>query len=207
MSSFCKVCFETGKEESVYKSHFVRSWDGVKSCVVCPTLLATVCRGCQQKGHTINYCSVLKEKEKQKEKQKNRDRYINTRPALANEKHGAKSKFYNLYQSDDEDEVKSVKEEVKIVKEEVKIVKEEVKIVKEEVKIVKHELSGWAAIAAAQPTVPVRAPVPVTVPVTVTVPVRAPTVVQKIMRCKNPKNLRSWADWSDSDDETSDEEE
>ena len=30
--------------------------------IVCPTLLATVCRYCKQNGHTVKYCSSVKNK-------------------------------------------------------------------------------------------------------------------------------------------------
>jgi len=36
---FCKVCFDAGKSEVEYTSHFVKSEPGIKGKVVCPTLL------------------------------------------------------------------------------------------------------------------------------------------------------------------------
>lgn len=70
MSSFnkksCKVCRDAGKPESIFASHFVKeSKNGV---IVCPTLLATVCRYCKQNGHTVKYCSSVKNKQKEEEK-------------------------------------------------------------------------------------------------------------------------------------------
>ena len=41
-------------------SHFVKeSKNGV---IVCPTLLATICRYCKQSGHTVKYCTSIKSK-------------------------------------------------------------------------------------------------------------------------------------------------
>jgi hypothetical protein len=54
----CKVCRDAGKPEAVVTSHFVK--DSKNGVIVCPTLLATVCRYCKQNGHTVKYCSSAK---------------------------------------------------------------------------------------------------------------------------------------------------
>jgi hypothetical protein len=59
MSKFCKVCLDSGKPESIYKSHFIRETKDPNSRVVCPTLLSLECRYCFKKGHTVKYCSIL----------------------------------------------------------------------------------------------------------------------------------------------------
>ena len=59
---FCKVCFDTGKPESVYTSHYVRDVPGENGVVVCPTLLDIQCRYCKKKGHTTSKCPILKKK-------------------------------------------------------------------------------------------------------------------------------------------------
>ena len=59
---YCKVCHDAGKSESEYRSHFTRETRDPTSRVICPTLLALECRFCYKKGHTVKYCSVLKEK-------------------------------------------------------------------------------------------------------------------------------------------------
>ena len=59
---FCKVCFDTGKPESVYTSHYVRNVPGESGVVVCPTLLDIQCRYCKKKGHTTSKCPILKKK-------------------------------------------------------------------------------------------------------------------------------------------------
>ena len=65
---FCKICFDTGKSEEEFTSHFVKdappsaanNWRG--GAVVCPVLLATECRYCHDLGHTKNHCEKLKAK-------------------------------------------------------------------------------------------------------------------------------------------------
>jgi hypothetical protein len=58
---FCKVCQDAGKPESEYRSHFIRETRDPNSRVVCPTLLATECRYCFKKGHTIKFCNAIKQ--------------------------------------------------------------------------------------------------------------------------------------------------
>jgi hypothetical protein len=64
---FCKVCFDTGKSEAEYTSHFVKSEPGVKGKVVCPTLLSQACTYCREPGHTVSHCLKLKQNNKNKE--------------------------------------------------------------------------------------------------------------------------------------------
>lgn len=63
--TFCKVCKDAGKPESEYTSHSVRA----NNKVICPTLLATECRYCWQKGHTTKFCPALEAKKKAEERQ------------------------------------------------------------------------------------------------------------------------------------------
>jgi hypothetical protein len=65
-TKFCKVCQDAGKSEDIYRSHFTRETRDPNSKVTCPTLLALECRFCYKNGHTVKYCSVLKEKDRQK---------------------------------------------------------------------------------------------------------------------------------------------
>ena len=57
-NKFCKICYDAGKDKSVYSSHYVKS----DSIVICPTLKATECRYCRKLGHTIKFCKILNEK-------------------------------------------------------------------------------------------------------------------------------------------------
>ena len=52
---YCKVCFDTGKSESEYTSHWVKDLNGK---ITCPTLLNTKCRVCNRHGHTARFCDV-----------------------------------------------------------------------------------------------------------------------------------------------------
>ena len=53
---FCKVCFDSGKTEAEYSSHFLKDKPGPNGTVVCPTLLAHECRQCHGKGHYKSHC-------------------------------------------------------------------------------------------------------------------------------------------------------
>ncbi len=57
--SFCKVCQDAGKPESVYTNHNVRQSQDKNSPVTCPTLLAQECRNCFKKGHSSKYCPQI----------------------------------------------------------------------------------------------------------------------------------------------------
>ena len=70
---FCKVCFDSGKPESVYTNHTVKSVDvrTGKLVTTCVTLLALECRYCFKNGHTVKFCPVLEENKKM---EKNREK-------------------------------------------------------------------------------------------------------------------------------------
>ena len=50
---YCKVCFDAGKPEEEFKSHYPKNQFGM---VVCPTLLTQNCLKCGYIGHTQAYC-------------------------------------------------------------------------------------------------------------------------------------------------------
>ena len=54
---FCKVCFDAGKQEKDYNSHYVKTEEGK---VNCPTLLNQSCLNCGRPGHTSGYCDQAK---------------------------------------------------------------------------------------------------------------------------------------------------
>ena len=64
--TFCKVCFDAGKTEQEYTSHFLKDRPGPNGTVVCPTLLATECRYCRKHGHFKSHCPVLDERKRDK---------------------------------------------------------------------------------------------------------------------------------------------
>jgi hypothetical protein len=121
---FCKVCFDAGKSEKVYKSHYVRSEPGTKGKVVCPLLLAIECNYCKEKGHTVKFCMIIASKKKNTFKMENRKNH-EIKESKREEKRGKVSVNKNIFarlvdeSSDEEDE-----------------------------KVVRKELSGWAAIVA-----------------------------------------------------------
>jgi len=60
---FCKVCYDAGKNESVYTSHFVKDKQGSDGKVVCPYLLSLTCTFCKKsEGHTARHCPILQKK-------------------------------------------------------------------------------------------------------------------------------------------------
>ena len=122
MSKFCKVCFQAGKDESVYKSHFVRASAAMNALVVCPTLLSTECKYCHKAGHTVKYCAVLKNNEKMRR----RAHYPEKKETTTTEVKRRESMFEALLDSDDEEEEEEEEEE-------------------------ERPLQGWAAIVAKKP--------------------------------------------------------
>ena len=59
----CKFCKDAGKSENEYTNHFLRESKDPNSRITCPTLLAIECRYCFKKGHTVSKCAkLLKEK-------------------------------------------------------------------------------------------------------------------------------------------------
>ena len=170
MSKFCKVCFEAGKEESVFKSHFVRSGPGMNCPVVCPTLLATECKYCHKVGHTVKYCDVLKNNEKHRRRERFASRVPTAKTALKDK--NSSSMFDVLHDSDSEEEDVVVEEKV---------------------------LRGWAAIAALPPApAPSPAPSPAPAPLLKVEPNAVSVSIEGISMSIGNK-MRSWADWSDSD--------
>ena len=65
---FCKICKDTGKTLSEYTSHYVRESPDPNSKVVCPTLIAAVCRYCKNGGHTVKHCPKIEARNRQEHK-------------------------------------------------------------------------------------------------------------------------------------------
>ena len=53
----CKLCFDAGKSELEYMSHYVRDRAGKTTC---PLLLSIKCRLCNATGHTPKHCPGIK---------------------------------------------------------------------------------------------------------------------------------------------------
>ena len=75
-SCFCNVCFDAGKSELEYTSHYVRASREPNAKVVCPTLNALECNYCFKKGHTVKYCDVLKKQDKMKKTQERESKKV-----------------------------------------------------------------------------------------------------------------------------------
>ena len=117
LKPFCKICFDTGKTEEMYDSHFVRETRDPNSRIVCPTLLALECRFCFAIGHTVSKCPKL-DKVKSGEnvcdaplkKQKNMGKWSqpNSRGVCCDEQSCCTSNGFSLLYSDDDDDMDTV---------------------------------------------------------------------------------------------------
>jgi len=211
---YCKVCFDAGKPESEYTSHWVRSLPdrNGNSNVTCPTLLNTECRYCYKFGHTAKFCPTIKQREKEREKADRRAKATEvnkTKPTVQEKK--SVSAFAALMDSDSEEEETPVKvskvSKVSKPVEDFPVLCSQVKRIEVELPKPKQETkTGWATIVAK--------------------PAEAKTVVEPAKRtglvmlsdyvkvepkveekkpapwvAKTPVITKSWADWSDSEDE------
>jgi len=105
VQKFCKVCQDAGKSESEYRSHFTRETPEPSSRVLCPTLLALECRFCYKKGHTVKYCTTLKNKDSQVKREKEtRIQKVETKPQK-------KSNVFACLDSDSEEEKEVLEKE------------------------------------------------------------------------------------------------
>ena len=73
--TFCKVCFDAGKDEKCFTSHFVKDRPGPNGKIVCPTLLATECRYCHEKGHFKSHCPTLAQRKSQPKRAPREERH------------------------------------------------------------------------------------------------------------------------------------
>ena len=116
----CKVCCDAGKDESEYSSHWTKNEKGK---VICPTLLALLCRHCNIKGHTVSYCPILN-KNKKREAFFEKNEKVNKKNDKQNDKQNKKknkniiNRFQALDRDSDEEEDKDDIEEM-VEKEEV----------------------------------------------------------------------------------------
>ena len=73
--TFCKVCFDAGKDDKCFTSHFVKDRPGPNGKIVCPTLLATECRYCHEKGHFKSHCPALAQRKSQPKRATTQERH------------------------------------------------------------------------------------------------------------------------------------
>ena len=194
--SFCKVCFDAGKSESEYTSHFVRSEPGPRGKVVCPTLLSQACTYCHINGHTVKFCPTLKKRNKLeniKQKQNEYSKYKECKKPL--QKENKKSVFAIL--DSDSDDVEPEKEDnfpmLSRVAE-------------------KKELTCATSYATMAARAPISKPCEDNISTIAVIdeppsPADAPPdlLYQRVgVIVPNKLKHRSWADWSDSEDEDED---
>lgn len=191
---FCKVCQDAGKPESVYTSHFVRSSSQPGSVVTCPTLLALECRFCHKAGHTVKYCSILEERKKMEKKQQAKEKpkrdFV---PVQTQEvKKTYKNKFACLESDDEDEEIKEVVEKIPAP------------IIVEEKVAVTTYASVLSKPKSEQKTEP-KTQMKVLEQTTQTVTTQQVTTKELIKPSENnwafKFQTKSWADWSDSEDE------
>ncbi len=73
---FCKVCFDAGKDEAEYTSHYLKSAPGPEGKLVCPTLLNQACLTCGQNGHTSSYCRKPRTQQDNEDKRRSHRRAV-----------------------------------------------------------------------------------------------------------------------------------
>lgn len=59
---FCSFCKHAGKSYAEYTSHYPKDRPGPEGKVICPTILATECSYCHEKGHTKRHCQKLRQR-------------------------------------------------------------------------------------------------------------------------------------------------
>lgn len=219
---YCKVCFDAGKPESQYTSHWVRTLPdrNGKSTVLCPTLLDTECRYCYGLGHTAKFCPVLEKRNKDKESKARRalgaDRKSQASASeKAKEKAPESKKPASIFDalredsSDSEDEVKvSIKsnpvENFPVLGAPAKKVEVTLPRTEPEVK------TGWAAIAAKPKEDKFMKKVEElsilkSLPQSALKPKPEAVSLPSIGRdYTKPIYTKSWADWTDSDSDEDD---
>ena len=193
---YCKVCHDAGKTESEYTSHWVKDLNGKTTC---PTLLNTECRYCYKLGHTAKFCDVLAKNNKEKEKAERRYQAVAPKPAPAVQKKPTNGFAALCADSDSEEEVSVT----------TNTIVNEYPVLCEPAKQAGEVKTGWAAIAAKPKEVkPLVEKSSFTVlskkaPEAKAEPVAAPKAAP--WTNKPVVITKSWADWSDSEDEDEDE--
>jgi len=109
----CTVCFDAGKPESEYSSHWVKDNMGI---VCCPTLMTQPCRYCDKVGHTVKFCQeLIKETEKNQKMERKRkaaEAFNTAKPTPKSEKTNTKKANKWAAFEDDSDEDKEEEEDV-----------------------------------------------------------------------------------------------
>jgi hypothetical protein len=185
---YCKVCQDAGKPESEYTNHYVRSLPdrNGKTIVTCPTLNSTACRCCNKMGHTTKFCPEIKNNRKEYK----RDEYAATKvydatKGLLHNKTATKpSTIYNVLMESDEEDIRKPTEKPVATEKSVATV-------------------SWANIAAKPMEEKI---IPVSEVKTETIVKYKPYIKSSIKLPVTTQNQnKSWADWTDSDDDNNDD--
>lgn len=195
IQKYCKVCHDAGKSEAEYRSHFTRETRDPSSNVTCPTLLELECRYCYKNGHTVKYCPTLKDNEKQRKREEASNR-PNESEKKAEVKPKGKSTNNNVFACLDSDS----EEEVVVQK----AVKEEYTVLCAPSLTRKQSVSVNYAAALAKPAAPKTPEVKVIVAAPTIPKIKAkPEAKVAPWASGVPKasTMKSWAHWSDSEDE------
>lgn len=201
----CTFCLNLGKTENEY-SHYTYSLPdhNGKSKTLCKELLNTECRYCYQSGHTTKYCKVLEKQNKKREHAEKRETIAKKTKQTVPKHNKPVSVFAALMDSDSEDELNVSKKVSKPVENYPVLCPHVNKVEEQEVK------TGWAAIVAKPAEVKkVVEPTKLTGLVMLSDYIKSePKVeVNKLASWtkKQPVAKKSWADESDTEDETEDE--
>jgi hypothetical protein len=213
---YCKVCFDAGKPESEYTSHWVRTLPdrNGKTTVTCTTLLNTECRYCYQTGHTTKFCKVLEKQNKDRERAEKAETATKKTKQVAPKEKKSTSVFAGLMDSDSEEE-EEVKVSTKVSPvENFPVLCEPAKKMEAE-KPKEEAKTGWAAIVAAKPAPPllklrrnetIKSNILLSDAINFEANFEAKLEVKSEAKVapwakKQPVVTKSWADESDSEDE------
>ena len=184
---FCKVCHDSGKTEAEYTSHFVKSEPGSKGKVVCPTLLSQGCSYCHETGHTVSYCQVLKQNNKNKEKVQrvivfhNKDSFVEAKNQKQNNNH----RFAALGLLDEESDKIEAQEVLRQAQYPVLQAQAQAQARAQAIRQAPVAAISYASMANKPPSSQHKTPPAVT---------KSRAIVTHNVK-------KSWADWSDSDDD------
>ncbi len=197
---YCKVCYDAGKSESEYTNHWVKDLTGKTTC---PTLLQTECRWCFKAGHIAKFCKELEKVNKEKKRaDKEKERIANkviVKPIEKMVKNKHTNTFNSLCESDSETEPETDPDD-----EYPPVAPKIPSKPKMEIK------TGWAAIVSKPVEVKrIEEPTKKTGLVLLSdfidekkvIEVRKNQVDWKNSEVKKEVAKRSWADWSDSEDD------
>ena len=193
---FCKVCQDAGKSESEYTSHYVRSLPDRtgKTVVTCPTLLATECRYCYKLGHTTKFCPVIEANKKSEERASKQQSSKVVEQPKKQAPQAKSNAFAALAGSSDS-------EEEKVVKVSKQQVREEFPSLGITTSQAKPAMSGWAAVAAKTQDEYQNEKYEQEL-IAKTIKRSLPPLVKKTVVIPQAQvEKKSWADWSDEDEE------